>query len=94
MAVEVACAGCGPSLDAGARFCKRCGEPVVAVSSRAKSTGRPVLPARERTIATLLFADIGGFTELILQSVAELDYHSLLGPLPETRWITVGMVAT
>jgi len=72
MAVEATCASCGAPLDADARFCKRCGEPVAAPTSRAQGPQRAEPPARERKIATLLFADVVGFTELTERHDAEV----------------------
>ena len=54
------CASCGAALAPEARFCASCGAPVEAAideSTRADT-------ARERKIATLLFADLVGFTAL------------------------------
>jgi class 3 adenylate cyclase len=48
------CARCGAELPAGARFCPACGAPVEA----------PQTAAEERKLATVLFADLVGSTEL------------------------------
>jgi hypothetical protein len=48
------CAGCGAELPAEARFCPACGSPVDQVAE----------PADERKVATVLFADLVGSTEL------------------------------
>ena len=45
------CGTCGSALPDGARFCPECGRPRFA-------------PADERRIATVLFADLVGFTRL------------------------------
>ena len=54
-----ACASCGVPMAAGARFCASCGSPAAGapVSSAPEAT-------RERKVATLLFADLVGFTSL------------------------------
>ena len=57
------CAACGRSLDADARFCKHCGQAVAGALST-EETVSGATSARERKVATLLFADIVGFTEL------------------------------
>src|SRR6266511_713201 len=48
------CAACGADLPEGARFCPSCGAPVEAAP----------LPSEERKLATVLFADLVGSTEL------------------------------
>lgn len=62
-AAGVVCSACGAELDADARFCKRCGQ-AVAGDDLPEPVSAPVDVARERKAATLLFADIVGFTEL------------------------------
>src|SRR5438128_4376696 len=49
-----ACARCGASLPADARFCPACAAPVEAAAP----------PAQERKLATVLFADLVGSTTL------------------------------
>src|SRR5688572_216319 len=61
-AAEAGCASCGAPLAEGARFCSACGTPVgAAVEPVARAAVEPV---RERKVATLLFADLVGFTAL------------------------------
>jgi len=48
------CANCGATLPTGARFCPSCATPAV---------GEPE-PSEERKLATVLFADLVGSTEL------------------------------
>ena len=71
--VGVPCAGCGAPLEAEARFCKHCGHAADASASVVleRLPGDPFVAlrapgslARERKVATLLFADIVGFTSL------------------------------
>ncbi len=71
-----ACAACGTELEADARFCRRCGQPTEAVAGEPAATDsasrEATTPAasearetaRERKIATLLFADLVGFTAM------------------------------
>jgi adenylate cyclase len=47
------CARCGTSVAADARFCPSCGAPP-----------EPAEPSEERKLATVLFADLVGSTEL------------------------------
>ncbi|HET9417412.1 MAG TPA: adenylate/guanylate cyclase domain-containing protein [Candidatus Limnocylindria bacterium] len=51
------CATCGAELAPGARFCASCGAPVSDVTT-------PPPHDRERKVATLLFADLVGYTSL------------------------------
>jgi class 3 adenylate cyclase len=60
--VAMRCSACGRSLDPDARFCQHCGRPVGPEEGPVEPSGRD--GARERKIATLLFADIVGFTSL------------------------------
>ncbi len=66
LAVEARCGACGASLDVDARFCKHCGAAsgaaVGANDSRSRDQRRDRV--RERKVATLLFADLVGFTGL------------------------------
>jgi class 3 adenylate cyclase/tetratricopeptide (TPR) repeat protein len=68
--VEAACRSCGASLAADARFCASCGTPVAAASgplaAESPDTGR------ERKVATMVFADLVGFTSLNESSDPEL----------------------
>jgi class 3 adenylate cyclase/tetratricopeptide (TPR) repeat protein len=52
----VTCPSCGASNSADARFCSSCGTSLVEAPGP--------LPAEERRLATILFADISGFTNL------------------------------
>ena len=72
----VACSACGSELDADARFCKHCGQ---AVDAGAEVQPQPT---RERKVATLLFADIVGFTEL----GERLDAEVVSRLVSEARW--------
>jgi class 3 adenylate cyclase/tetratricopeptide (TPR) repeat protein len=69
-AVEAACANCGAALAPEARFCASCGTPVGAAGAttgaEAPDTGR------ERKVATMVFADLVGFTSLNESSDPEL----------------------
>ncbi|HJP72448.1 MAG TPA: adenylate/guanylate cyclase domain-containing protein [Candidatus Limnocylindria bacterium] len=52
-----ACRNCGAELAPGARFCASCGTAV-------EDGGRPQTADRERKVATLVFADLVGYTSL------------------------------
>ena len=54
------CANCGSSLPQGARFCPSCAHPITEDR-----------PSEERKLATVLFADLVGSTELADSQDAE-----------------------
>ena len=56
------CTGCGVALDSDARFCPRCGAPVR--TSPAPPGAPAPEPVAERRWASVLFADLVGFTTL------------------------------
>ena len=65
LAVAARCKTCAAPLDDDARFCKHCGtavETTAPIDGPCASPQRD--PARERKVATLLFADLVGFTSL------------------------------
>ena len=55
-----ACSSCGAPLPGGARFCPNCAAPVVEER-----------PSEERKLATVLFADLVGSTEMAGDQDAE-----------------------
>jgi len=65
---QASCSACGATLPTGARFCPSCGQTVgegslaelASPSADAGATGS----GRERKVATILFADLVGFTSL------------------------------
>jgi class 3 adenylate cyclase/tetratricopeptide (TPR) repeat protein len=61
------CAACGGAVPEGARFCPTCGRPLVSGD------------AEERKLATVLFADLAGSTEL----AARMDAEALRSLLAE-----------
>ncbi len=67
VAVARTCAACGAELEAGDRFCRRCGTPTDRADDASVLTSPPREPreaSRERKVATLLFADLVGFTSM------------------------------
>jgi hypothetical protein len=56
-ATVATCVGCGADLAPATRFCASCGTPLDAPSPTSDS-------GRERKVATLLFADLVGYTSL------------------------------
>jgi class 3 adenylate cyclase/tetratricopeptide (TPR) repeat protein len=66
----ITCPSCGASNAAEARFCSSCG------TALAESPGP--LPAEERRLATVIFADISGFTNLSHETDPE-DLSALVG---------------
>jgi class 3 adenylate cyclase len=65
----VICPACGSAAPDGSRFCPACGRPLTAESSAG---------AAERKLATVLFADLAGSTELAMKLDAE-HLRALLG---------------
>ena len=59
---EPVCDACGAELDRDARFCSRCGVPVG--QGRSGSAIAVDMPVAERRWASVLFADLVGFTTL------------------------------
>ena len=65
----VACAGCGGANPPGQRFCGHCGTPL----DEPAAAGLPsTLATQERKLATVLFADVVGFTSLAERTDAEV----------------------
>ncbi|HET7645547.1 MAG TPA: adenylate/guanylate cyclase domain-containing protein [Candidatus Limnocylindria bacterium] len=86
--LAVACPSCGTANPAGARFCGECGSALTgadasagAPSPAATSTGAApasaALPATERRLVSVLFADLVGFTTISEARDAE-DVRALL----------------
>jgi len=82
-AVAARCDGCGTELEPEARFCRRCGQAVAGSEAgeppaepRHAGTLAVRQPGRERKVATLLFADIVGFTD-----ISETHDPELVSPL-------------
>jgi len=70
------CSNCGNPLPETARFCSECGHPADAVAagsaiSAPASEASAAQPAGERRQATVLFADISGYTALCASMDAE-----------------------
>ena len=65
-ALAVACGSCGAALTGDEKFCADCGAPVsgeIAPGAKSPVAAREV-PAAERRLVSLLFADLVGFTAL------------------------------
>ena len=64
-ALAVACGSCGAALMGDEKFCADCGAPVSGeVAPGAKSPAAREVPAAERRLVSVLFADLVGFTAL------------------------------
>lgn len=82
------CSGCGRPLEAGARFCPACGTPALAPapSGTAAATAGSASAPEERRDATILFADLAGFTaaaETIDPELLKNAMDTVLGRLAE-----------
>src|SRR5438270_11229821 len=65
-ALAVACGSCGAALTGGEKFCADCGAPVsgeIAPGAKSPVSAREV-PAAERRLVSVLFADLVGFTAM------------------------------
>ncbi len=69
--VQLACSACGANLTPDARFCPKCGTPA-AEPSPAPDVAESATAGRERKVATMVFADLVGFTSLNESSDPEL----------------------
>jgi class 3 adenylate cyclase/tetratricopeptide (TPR) repeat protein len=72
-----ACATCGASNPLGQRFCGQCG----AALGTASPVAAAVAPQEERKLATVLFADVVGFT-----SLAERTDHEVVARTVDTAF--------
>lgn len=80
------CAKCTTANPAGNRFCRNCGQPLAAVSAAASSAPRRISRATgslrvgaqesELRVATVLFADLTGYT-LLAQQVDAEEVHEI-----------------
>src|SRR5579859_2687857 len=67
-----ACRACGKPLPEGARFCPECAHPVEdAAPAASPARGQTPADKGERRQATVLFADISGYTQLCASTDAE-----------------------
>jgi class 3 adenylate cyclase/tetratricopeptide (TPR) repeat protein len=81
LALGRSCGACGAALDDKALFCPQCGTAVATPpAARPAARAQPNAPAAgERRQATVLFADIAGYTELCARLDAEA-VQALLDP--------------
>src|SRR5947208_16568697 len=81
MTAEI-CPACGEAVPRGARFCPTCGRPVA------------VGDAAERKLATVLFADIAGSSELALAIDPEQLRALLSDVYDQLSWVTAAYGGT
>src|SRR6516162_7783020 len=66
--LDLACGECGTANPAGNKFCSQCGHPLGSEAKPKPDSPAPkdlaLVPREERRWATLLFADVAGFTAL------------------------------
>lgn len=65
------CSACAEALAPGAKFCHACGAPATVAPAPADTSNAAVTAVGERRQATVLFADISGYTALCARSDAE-----------------------
>jgi class 3 adenylate cyclase/tetratricopeptide (TPR) repeat protein len=61
------CPSCGAAYEPGKKFCADCGSPLAGVTAAARTVGATSVrevPADERRLVSVLFADLVGFTTL------------------------------
>ena len=83
--LSVACPHCGTANTPGARFCGECGNAITDADARAPGAPAPStgVPATERRLVSVLFADLVGFTTLSEARDAE-DVRELLSTYFDT----------
>ncbi len=81
------CAACGASAAQGGRFCNECGSALAGSIPQAPAT--PATPVSERRVASVLFADLVGFTPLSESRDAE-DVRELLSQYFEQCRTVIG----
>jgi len=74
------CPACGATVTDGQRFCGQCGATLHGMAARA-----PAIPVEERKLATVLFADVVGFT-----SLAERTDPEVVARLVDTAFRELG----
>jgi class 3 adenylate cyclase/tetratricopeptide (TPR) repeat protein len=80
-----ACANCGEPYQPGQRFCGRCGEALGPGDAAAQVN----IPRQERKLATVLFADVVGFT-----SLAERNDHEVVARMVDAAFRELASVVT
>ena len=61
-ALERVCPSCGAAIQADAAFCIECGAALADAGTEATAAPATPAPAEERRQATILFADLSGYT--------------------------------
>jgi class 3 adenylate cyclase/tetratricopeptide (TPR) repeat protein len=79
------CPNCGAPHDEGQRFCGQCGHPLV----EAPVPATEIQPVQERKLATVLFADVVGFTTL-----AERTDPEIVARMVDSAFRQLGAVVT
>ena len=76
--LALSCAACGAANEPGMRFCGECGSALAPdVGAREAAPGQRDMPAAERRLVSVLFADLVGFTAVSESRDAE-DVRELL----------------
>ncbi len=70
-ALARSCDICGTPLPDKAKFCPECAHPIDERTPAAETPAKPATPEGERRQATVVFADISGYTRLCTSMDAE-----------------------
>src|SRR5262249_42221258 len=70
-ALASVCPSCGTPAEPGQRFCDQCGGVLAPGQAAVRSSAPPDVPAAERRLVSVLFADLVGFTPLSESQDAE-----------------------
>ncbi|MHB8680474.1 MAG: adenylate/guanylate cyclase domain-containing protein [Acidimicrobiales bacterium] len=82
------CAACNAPNPAGQPFCGQCGNRLVGTGVSAEDvSGPPLAPVEERKLATVLFADVVGFT-----SLAERTDPEVVARMVDAAFVDLGKV--